>query len=412
MTSLAQEALGKLLRRAENAAAKPSARSVTLRFSESSFPAYFDLRLTREERTRCHGELELAKRAGAIEIQWDRRAGPGNQVEALRLIDASALAKFLDADPRWDVVARAESALAEAAGRHPVLLGLFPTWRTGKKVCNTTAAEYQRWIDAVRILDLCRSEPARDVAIRRFSTRVLGNSKKVESLTPLLNVLLQAELDAPDRDVEDILHELGLVKYPPTILLAGAALVRTSKGRAHHADEPYLGLPPASIERIEYLTDCPSLMTIENLETFHEAARLAADRRDWVVLYTGGMPCPSWKQVFSKLVASLSAMSTIWHWGDIDAGGFRIADHIATCCAAFGQTLQLHGMVVPTGLDFGAENAPRSLKRNELAAIAKVCEPRGWTTELEALVQRPYAIEQELLDVVFPRDGAAIEPRS
>lgn len=404
MTSLAQDALARLLKRAENAAAKPAgSRAITLRFSESSFAAYFDPRLTREERSRCHGELELAKRAGAVDIQWDRRAGPGNQVEVLRLQNADALARFLDVDPRWDVVAKAENALAEVVDRHPVLQGIFPVWRAGKKVCNTAAIDFQRWIDAVRVLDRCRSTPAKDMAIRRFSTQVLGNSKKVQGLTSLLNVLLLAELDAPGREDEDILNELGLVKYPPTVLVGGAVLVTTRKDRVLRTDEPYLGLPPDAIERIEYLPGCSNVMTVENLETFHEAAKLAASRTDWVVLYTGGMPSPSWKKVFAAFVKALPATSTIWHWGDIDAGGFRIADHIATCCVAQGRTLALHRMAVPSNLDFSAENAPRPLKPNELASIRKVCEPRGWIAEVQALVQRPYAIEQELLDVSFPQ---------
>lgn len=404
MISLAQEALAKLLKRAENAAAKAAgARAITLRFSESSFSAYFDPRLTREERSRCHGELELAKRAGAIDIQWDRRAGPGNQIEVLRLLDADALARFLDVNPRWDVVTNAEGALTEVVARYPVLRGIFPVWRAGKKVCNTTAADFQRWIDAAKVLDRCRSAPAKDIAIRRFSTQVLGNSKKVQGLTSLLNVLLLAELDAPGREDEEILNELGLVRYPSTVLVGGAVLVTTTKNRVVRVDEPYLGLPPDAIERVEYLPTCSNVMTIENLETFHEVARLAANRTDWMVLYTGGMPSPSWKRVFTAFVKALPVTSTIWHWGDIDAGGFRIADHIAACCAEQGRTLALHRMIVPTNLDFGAENAPRPLKPNELALISKVCEPRGWIAEVQALVQTPFAIEQELLEVSFPQ---------
>lgn len=401
--SLAQDALAKLLKRAENAMAKAAvARSVTLRFSESSFPAYFDIRLTREERSRCHAELELAKRAGAIDIQWDRRAGPGNQVETIRLHNADALARFLNVDPRWDTVAKAQLALAEVAERHPVMQDLFPLWRTGKRVCNTAATDFQRWIDASRVVDRCRCAPEKDIPVRRFSTQVLGNSKKVQGLTPLLNVLLLADVDAPGREDADILNELGLVRNPSTVLVGGAALITTQKSRVLCTDEPYLGIPPDAIKGIEYLPGCSNILTVENLESFHEAAKLAANRADWVVLYTGGMPSPSWKKVFTTFVQALPEISSLWHWGDIDAGGFRIADHIATCCSDQGRTLALHRMVVPANLDFRAENAPRSLKPNELASISKICGPRGWSAEVQALEQYPYAIEQELLDVSFP----------
>lgn len=403
LSSIANDALVKLLKRAENAAAKPvGLRSITLRFSESSFPAYFDIRLTKEGRSRCHGELELAKRAGAIDIEWDRRAGPGNQVEVIRLKNADLLAQFLNVDPRWDIVAKAENALADVVDRHPVIEGLFPIWRAGKRVCNTTASDFQRWIDAARVVDRCRSAPATDVAVRRFSTQVLGNSKKVQGLTSLLNVMLLAELDAPSREDVDILNELGLVRNPSTVLVGGAARVTTQKNRVLCVDEPYLGLPPDAIESIEYFSSCSNIMTVENLETFHEAAKMAANRVDWVVLYTGGMPSPSWKKVFTTFIKALPEASTIWHWGDIDAGGFRIADHIATCCKTHGKALALHRMVVPSAIDFNAENAPRSLKPNELSSISKVCKSRGWMKEIQALALYPYAIEQEFLDVSFP----------
>ena len=75
MSSVANEALQKLLRRAENAYGREEGeRKLALRFSRESMPAYASIE-THAEKESCHGELLLAEREGAITIEWDRRAG-------------------------------------------------------------------------------------------------------------------------------------------------------------------------------------------------------------------------------------------------------------------------------------------------------------------------------------------------
>lgn len=406
MSELAEEALRKLLKRAENAAAKPETlRSVTLRFSTSSFPGYFESKVTHEDRQRCHAHLELAEREGAILISWDRRAGLRKQVDSLRLVSGDTLARFLYLSPRWDLVSAAERALAPSLAAHPLLRELYPIWRAGRKVIGTSVADVSRWLDAVKLVDHCRrSARQSDVGVRRLSTQLFGDSKKVESLLGLADLLLQGVLDPAQRDEDDVLHELGLVKHPPTMLIAGSLKIGLASGREVSVSEPYLGIPPTSVTSVSFEPKCGSLLTIENLQTFHEAAQHAAARRDWVILYTGGMPPPSWRQVYAKCLEALPENGHVWHWGDIDAGGFRIAEFLARCCDATGRTLKLHNMAVPRELLFADGVLPRSLKPNELNAIARVCDARGWADEVRAVLDRPLAIEQEMLEIRFPED--------
>src|SRR6185369_3477956 len=87
-----------------------------------------------------------------------------------------------------------------------------------------------------------------------------------------------------------------------------------------------------------------ALLTVENLTTFHEMALRQHESPQTLVLYTGGMPSPSWKRVYKILLSALPVAAKVLHWGDMDAGGFRIADHLAACAEQFERCLMLHSM--------------------------------------------------------------------
>src|SRR5690606_39518586 len=50
----------------------------------------------------------------------------------------------------------------------------------------------------------------------------------------------------------------------------------------------------------------PILLSIENLASFHEAAALRGDA-PVLLLYTGGMPSPTWRAAYARLLAGLPA---------------------------------------------------------------------------------------------------------
>lgn len=56
----------------------------------------------------------------------------------------------------------------------------------------------------------------------------------------------------------------------------------------------------------------------------------------------------------TPLLDALPADSNIHHWGDIDAGGFRIADQIALVCRDANRELKLFNLArLTTGQCFG-----------------------------------------------------------
>jgi hypothetical protein len=401
MNSVANQALHKLLRRAENASRREvGARNVALRFSGDSLPAYAGIE-THTEKESCHGDLQLAEREGAITIEWDRRAGERNQIQRIRLADGDALARYLGVVPRWDAVSRAAELFAQHESEHPVLRSVLELWRSGAKVRGTGPEDTDAWRDAVAVVSHCRLQVAVDVPVRRLSARLTSDSKRIEQLSALIDVLIQGDVAVPARDAEDVFNEIGLVKFPPTLLIAGAIQVAIGEHNVA-VDSAYLGFPPSAITGFVCSPVVAELLTIENLTTFHEMVARRHEAPSAILLYTGGMPSPSWKRVYRLLLLSLPRDARVFHWGDIDAGGFRIADHLADCVADAERRLELHGMSpeIP-GVD--SVTTRRPLTDVEVSVIERICARRGWDAARHWATEHRMAVEQESLQAAWPR---------
>ena len=196
--------------------------------------------------------------------------------------------------------------------------------------------------------------------------------------------------------MEDLFSELGLVKFPPTLLVAGNVAVSYGDATVR-ASRPYVGFAPSAIRSVNVDSGSGQrLLTVENLTTFHEMAGQRPN--DAIVIYTGGMPSPSWKRAYAVFLKALTPTAALHHWGDIDLGGFRIASHIAKCCEQEGRLVRLHGMRADAVL-------PGTVTRRELTSsarseILRICERWGWSEEAAAL--GALAVEQEAMEPCWP----------
>lgn len=403
MSTIATKALARLLALAENAAARDaSGKAITLRLSLASFPDYLRLQ-SASEKTECNAALLLAEHRGAIAIRWDARAGERAHAERLDLLDGQVLAKHLGVTPRWDAVGLAREALEPHIARYPSLEGVMDCWRRGVAARGTKPGDVSEWLDAIRVLEHCEALKGQDVPVRRASAKLFGNSKRIQSLSPFVDVLAQGSVNSLTRDEEEVLQELGLVRFPPTWMLSAEAKVVCSAGTVQMV-APYLGLAPTAVQAFRVSQDVECLLTVENLTTFHEAAQRRSERPGIAVLYTGGMPSPSWRRVYTLLLLAMPASVRVMHWGDVDAGGFRIAAHLATLCDTAGRRLQLHSMSgAAAQRDDGL--ARGTLSAGELSQIRRLCERWGWQDAAEDVETHRLAVEQESMQFTWPKVG-------
>ncbi len=398
MNQVARQGLQRLLRMAENAVGKGSDKAVTLRFSEKSFPDYHSLP-THAEKQACNADLLLANRQGAIDIEWDRRAGERTHVTRILLKEQNALAEFLGVTPRWNVVAQAKKILLDLVDAYPFLNKVIEQWEKGLKPRGTLPDQTQDWIDSIKVVEYCRNRPSDDIPVRRLSAFMFQDSKRIESLSSIIDAISQNDLAAPSRPQEEVFSEVGLVKFPPTFLIAGDIEVLYD-GVTASVLAPYLGFAPSSIDGFHIAPEIIGILSVENLTTFHELANRRTECPDLIILYTGGMPSRGWVIAYRKLLLSLPEHANVWHWGDIDGGGFRIADRIAGICHEQGHSMELHMM--GKGMAINPSVIRHKMSANEVGQIVRICTRHEWTEESDWVVQSKLALEQESLPIIWP----------
>lgn len=321
MHPLAQTALDQLLSSVERKRAKAlDASEVSFPFSEVRFPAY--VQATVSELESAHADLLTAERSKAIRIEWEPGAGHQKRIVRIRAGDFDCLARLVGRMPSWDQVAAAEAAL-RGWGQAPRVASLLMSWRMGRAVRGKGPSTVLEWRDAMRVIDHLAAAPARDTPVRRLSAEMFQDSKRIEAIAVSLDYLT-ASSDLPARDPADLLAELGLLRFPqPVYIATNRCQVQVANGAVLPNIAPYCALPPEAVAGIEQTVEY--LLTIENLTTFHEATRLNHSAAA-VIMYTGGMPSPSFLATYSRILTTAGSAVTVFHWGDPDLGGLRRGD--------------------------------------------------------------------------------------
>lgn len=389
--AFAQFALDKLLQKAERAWARAAPPEGSLLFSEASLPEYFQLPL-RADKDVAHAELRSVERLGAVALEWDRRAGIDGQIERMRLLDAERIATCLDRKAAWTLYAEAERQLAPWA-QIPSIAHVLSRWRSGKQVRGLGSQRVADCADACKVMNACRQlATVEDVPVRRLSAALFADSKRIENITPALDILTSDALDALARDPDDVLRALGLVKFKQPVLIAGLGAIELVGGQTIPIPAPYIGLAPQSIQAVHCNGDGGYLLSVENLTTFHELAMGRGGTLKCLLIYTAGMPSPALQRVYRLCAQSREAgVQPRWHWGDIDLGGFRIAGVLA---ALTDSPLRLWSMDPSRYPDAASRKALSKEERSEIIAIG---QKWGWSKTTRNVEQDGRAIEQESL---------------
>ena len=252
----------------------------------------------------------------------------------------------------------------------------------------------------MRVIDAAQklSEGGQDVLLRKLSARLFGDSKRIEALSRQFAFLLG---EPAETEEDDVFARLGLVKHPQPMLLSGPPDCRIQiEGVAIPLAYPYLGFRPDTIKGL-VASNAPirRVLTIENLASFNEAADLAENARDLLIVYLAGNPTPSFLAAYNRILSSMEP-TEILHWGDIDVGGFRIAARLADSIRSIGHSLKLWRMN-PLEVASGQQ---KTVPEKKIEEASTICEKYGWNKEAEGLRSNPVFQEQEFLDWAPPND--------
>lgn len=390
--SPAHRALTRLFRLGERAQMRGAETPASLPMTAAKCPEYIGLQSLREFES-FEAEIALAVRAGAIVAEPADFGRDDRRLQRLRLRDLAALAALLGLPLQADALRAAEAAFADHRATHPVLDEVLARWRSGRQVRGHGPEVAATLVDAIRAVDARRADPTRESLLRRESVRLFGDSKRLEALTRWLDLLLTGETEPSGLEQTQIWSALGLRREPQPVLIAGRGDAVLDDGPLP-LRRPYLGLPVDAVRTLN--STARYLLTIENLTSFHDAARALGDG-DGLLLYTGGMPSPPWRAFYARVLHGLPASTHLYHWGDLDEGGFRIAAALSAVAADAGRSLHPWRM--------SPQDAPPDAATPTAAALEKMiasARRAGWHALAAALQANPVSVEQEAMDALLP----------
>ena len=191
--------------------------------------------------------------------------------------------------------------------------------------------EYQDLLEAAKAVLANREE----IFIRNFSIQLFHDSKRMEQLSPRLEALLYQYGEFQEKGT--VLEECGVVHTPTYVMMKGNAVLtlggsseedkESENGSAQKIDLSLLrGDIALSTESVRSLADVTVLgkrvVTVENLTSFHDYPA----GEDFVI-YLGGFHNKV-KRDFRVYLYRRNPEKEYRHFGDIDAGGFYILEHL------------------------------------------------------------------------------------
>ena len=307
--------------------------------------------------------------------------------------------------------------------RERALRHILTNLRTGKSPSPFSLTDTDLDTDLLTVMEAISALQA-ETPYRVFSVRTFNDSKRLEALKNQLVSL--ARLGNPEwkrLSADEVLRELNLVPNPNYLHLAGNWQLTIKNGEILSLGgfSPALGFPAAQttgLQTVEIHTD--AVLSIENLTTFHEFVRLqeinqrntqhivsqsemdarsslccvhSASLRDdmfrFAAICTHGNPSPATR----RLLRLIPDSTPIYHWSDLDYGGFNILSQLRRLVS---ERAQPYRMDIAT-LDANYERA-RPLTVSDRANLKKLLfrpELRDVRPVIEHLLKRGVKLEQE-----------------
>ena len=237
-----------------------------------------------------------------------------------------------------------------------------------------------------------------EVYIRNLSVRLFHDSKRLEALAGKVEGCLFRYGDYPEKN--RVLEECNVVRTPSYVMVRGPVVLELASqildvGKLT-GDIAFSTRSLQDISRIR--PAAKRVITVENLTSFHSNDY----GEDAVVLYLGGYHNAA-KRLFLRKMYEANPDAEYYHFGDIDAGGFHIYEHLRQKTGIPFKTMR---MDVETLMQYTADSKPltvndveriRSLIRKYETGELQNPEKDEILKTLEWMLKTGRKLEQEAL---------------
>ena len=350
-----------------------------------------------------HRILHDAERAGGITLEKARLGRFTGEFARVRLVDADKLYQFLVRSPAGAIADVARRRIDETIP--DILKDLFfaelerdaiAAWRNNKSYLGFWPAQADTFITVIRLAHGIVHLAGRDVDHRTFSRRAVKDSKALErSEGRVAQLLKRRNGNLAGEEPREILEASGIVRRAHLLQVKGPLRLSSDALTVEGTGELFIGLPWVAAQQATLMKPVDYIITIENPTSFWRYCTEIGGC--YLALLSDGFPA---RDVLSSMVHLVKAArritdAPIYHWGDIDAGGVRIAAHLED---AFGVPVLLHQMQPPLALEMGTSLQSRQGLHRLATRPGDVGDLARWLCTDEAK-----ALEQEELDPTAPR---------
>lgn len=369
-------------------------QSISLTVDKKLFPEYFDLTSMAFEDV--NEQMESLASAGLVTLSWQQKKTDGILRKISLNTDTEPLSKsylFVSRKPRKEKEDAVRAILSDYSNVFPA----FTLWAEGsldahKNIKKYIDIDHPRQLERALYLAKQIRENKEDIFLRRFSIRVFHDSKIAEHEIGSAVAILS---DFPDDEEgerlrglapDEVLEEYNIYRNPSWVMIKGCgAPLSLPMG---------VGISNEDIDRIPWdTTSVPKrILTIENLTSFHQWT--VTERSPDLVIYLGGYANRARRQMLVKL-HEVYPSAVYAHFGDIDAGGFRIWKNLCISTGLPIETFQMDEKTYLTYLKYG-----RALTEHDRKALRDMmADPffRKQRRLFSLMLEKGKKIEQECI---------------
>ena len=230
-----------------------------------------------------------------------------------------------------------------------------------------------------------------EVSERVFSIKCFGDSKTLMNIKSKVNVILKEFSEEIYNDEDDPLFNLGVVSNTNYAFIKGDLSFKINDqliDLGKYKNE--LALSDKMIDEIEIISLNESkIITIENLTNF-----LEFNEHGFIAIYLGGFHNSVKRKLLLKIREANSNL-TFYHFGDIDAGGFYILNHLK-------EKTRINFIPFKMKVDVFINNLSRAkdLTKNDIKRLERMKDDSRFDEfkeVIEAMLKENKKLEQEAL---------------